>query len=164
MLDLRQELGMRWVVTSDQAKYMRERQVQNRDKSVAAEDWAECHLKQTGHKWTRQAQWGCRLFDFWCADLGIAIEIDGPDHDEEYDRVRDQYNYFRSGIVVLRVKNFDELDLQRVLEQVKTADTWVTRKQKMRNEYGLSESESFSTILKKVGIPKAHGKWNPKPI
>ena len=34
-------------------------------------------LAATGHRWSRQAIWGKRIFDFWCATLGIAVEVDG---------------------------------------------------------------------------------------
>jgi very-short-patch-repair endonuclease len=150
---------MRWVVRSDQAKYMRERQDQNLKKQVPAEIWAAEKLKATNRKWVRQAIWGCRLFDFWCHELGIAVEIDGLTHDKDYDRARDQYNYYRSGIVVLRVPNFDELAMQNALDMISQADSWAARKLQMRQEFGLKDDESFSQILKKVGLKKARGNW-----
>jgi very-short-patch-repair endonuclease len=153
---------MRWVTRSDQAKYMRERQVQNRDRVVRAEDWAAGHLRTTGKKWTRQAIWGCRLFDFWCAELGIAIEIDGLTHDKNYDASRDQYNYFRSGILVLRIPNFDEIVMAKVLKEVAAAETWQERKTKLRIEHGLQPDDHFSLVAKRAGVKKAHSNWNPK--
>lgn len=152
---------MRWVVRKEQAEYMRARQKQNLAKSVAAESWASAHLEQTNFKWTRQAIWGCRLFDFWCNELGIAVEIDGLTHDKDYDQARDQYNFFRSGIIVLRVPNYDEQAMIAAIKQIQSADTWAIRKAKMREQYGLKEGESFRTILKRVGLKKAHGNWEP---
>lgn len=152
---------MRWIVRPDQAEYMRNRQDQNRLKSIKAEEWAFGYLKKTQKKWTRQAIWGCRIFDFWCAELGIAVEIDGMTHDKNYDSIRDNYNFYRSGIVVLRVPNFDDQKMVDALEAIKKSDTWQIRKLKMREKFNLRQEDSFSQILKKVGLKKAHGKWNP---
>lgn len=151
--------SMRWIVRSDQAKYMRERQKQNKKKIVKAEIWAKQKLETTEYKWSSQAIWGCRLFDFWCAELGIAVEIDGMTHDKVYDAVRDEYNYFRSGIIVIRVGNYDETAMQQALETIAKAETWQARKAKMREQNGLTPDEPFRNLLKKVGIRKAHGKW-----
>ena len=153
--------SMRWVVRSDQAEYMRERQKQNKNKIVKAELWAKQKLETTGQKWNTQTIWGCRLFDFWCHRLGIAVEIDGLTHDKNYDAARDQYNFYRSGIIVLRVPNYDETAMDAALEAIAVADTWEVRKVKMREQYGLQEGQNFSDILKIVGIKKAHGNWSP---
>lgn len=153
---------MRWVVNKDQSDYMRKRQKQNQAQSTEAEIWAEKALEKTGRKWTKQALWGCRVFDFWCGELGIAIEIDGPSHDANHDLARDKYNFYRSGIIVLRVPNFDDDQLKKALFVIQNADTWRMRKVKMREEFGLQEGESFSGILKKVGLKKAHGDWKPR--
>jgi very-short-patch-repair endonuclease len=153
---------MRWVVKKDQAEYMRKRQEENKKKNVEAEKWAEIALKKTNRKWTKQALWGCRIFDFWCAELGIAVEIDGKTHDAEYDNARDKYNFYRSGIIVFRVPNFDEIALQETLKAIEKADSWQIRRVKMREEFGLQEGESFSAILKKIGLKKAHGDWQPR--
>jgi very-short-patch-repair endonuclease len=152
---------MRWIVRSDQAEYMRERQKQNKSKIVEAELWAKKKLKFTGHKWNTQTIWGCRLFDFWCHKLGIAVEIDGLTHDKNYDAARDQYNFYRSGIIVLRVPNYDETAMAAALQTIADADTWEVRKVKMREQYGLQQGQNFSDILKIVGIKKAHGNWSP---
>ena len=152
---------MRWIVRRDQAEYMRKRQSQNQKKTVEAEVWAKQRLKQTNRNWTQQAIWGCRLFDFWCHELGIAVEIDGLTHDKNYDKARDEYNFFRSGIIVLRVPNYDEQSMDAAIQAIANADTWQVRKLKMREKYGLQEGESFRSILKRVGFKKAHGNWYP---
>jgi very-short-patch-repair endonuclease len=153
---------MRWVTNKHQSDYMKVRKEQNLLKSVDAEIWAAQKLKKTKWKWTRQARWGCRLFDFWCAELGVAIEIDGPSHNSEYDKVRDNYNYFRSGIIVHRVRNFDEQALSDVIAKLPNTDKWQIRKIKMREEFGLREEDSFSRIIKLIGLKKAHGDWQPQ--
>ena len=140
---------------------MKERKKQNQSRLVQAEIWAHEQLKKTGEKWSRQSLWGCRIFDFWCAELGIAVEIDGIDHDANYDAARDFYNYYRSGIIVCRVRNYNQSDMDAALQTIATADNWKDRKQKMRQEFGLTPTDSFRKILKLKGIPKAHGKWEP---
>lgn len=92
----------------------------------------ESKLSLTGRKWTRQAMWGYRLFDFWCHELGIAVEVDGPEHNQEYDVARDRYNYFRSGILVLRVRNFNEADADKAIKAIESSEAWKTRKEKLK--------------------------------
>ena len=140
---------------------MRGRQRENSGKTVQAELWAKGKLAATPHEWSTQAMWGCRLFDFWCHRLGIAVEIDGATHDQGYDAARDRYNYYRSGIVVLRVRNYDEAAMQQALDLIASADDWQTRKAKMREQFGLTADEPFRNVLKKVNLRKAHGNWKP---
>jgi hypothetical protein len=52
--------------------------------------------------------------------------------------------------------------MDAALQTIATADNWKDRKQKMRQEFGLSPADSFRKILKLTGIPKAHGNWEPK--
>lgn len=87
------------------------------------------HLRTTGREWTRQAQWGFRLFDFWNRDLGIAVEVDGPGHDLEADTASDRSNLVRSAIVVLRVRNYNEQEAASALEAIRTAEPWNVRRE-----------------------------------
>jgi len=90
--------------------------------------WMKAKLDTTGLQWTRQAQWGWRLFDFWCHELGIAVEVDGPEHDQAKDAKRDAYNLKRSGILVLRVRNQNEGDAAKALADIQAACTWQERR------------------------------------
>jgi very-short-patch-repair endonuclease len=109
--------ALRWTTDSASHDYMRGRQMQNLAMAVVNpnENWMRAKLDSTGLKWRRQAQWGYRLFDFWCGHLGCAVEVDGPEHDVRYDEHRDEYNFRRSGIVVIRVRNRNEDDASRAL-------------------------------------------------
>lgn len=89
------------------------------------------HLKKTKLKWTRQAYWGFRLFDFWCHRLGVAVEVDGPEHIRERDEERDQYNFHRSGIIVIRVRNFSEPDAAACLREISKTGPWAERRAAM---------------------------------
>lgn len=93
-----------------------------------AEAWMAGRIQETGIRWTRQAQWGHRLFDFWSAALGIAVEVDGPEHDAAYDLYRDEYNFRRSAIVVVRVPNFSDEDASKAVGFIRNERTWNERK------------------------------------
>ena len=110
-------------------------------------------LVSTGKKWTRQAMWGCRLFDFWCHEIGCAVEVDGPEHNAKFDAARDQYNYLRSAIVVLRVRNFDEASADDALRQIESMAPWRER----RAQVGASAKKVWA-----AGLELAHGDWTPR--
>lgn len=139
---------MRWTTSKEESDYMARRQKENvaASKNSKAEAWMAEKLKETGLKWTRQARWGYRLFDFWNAHLGIAVEVDGPEHEKDYDEVRDTYAYLRSGIVVLRVRNFDEFDASLALDSIASSRTWKQR----RTEVGTGRE-----LVKALGLDLA---------
>lgn len=118
-----------------QHAHMRRMQALNKASclSSSAESWMLHILSRSGLKWSRQAQWGYRLFDFWCHPIGIAVEVDGPEHRVSWDLLRDEYNYRRSGIVVLRVRNFNEEDAAEALSKINSSVSWNLR----RSELGL---------------------------
>jgi len=128
---------LRFPTNADQAAYMRGRQEQNRRRTTsnACENWMAAKLKATGKRFSRQTSWGYRVFDFWCAELGVAVEVDGPEHDAAYDQYRDDYNYRRSGILVLRVRNWNEGDAAEALARIAGSMTWKER----RDALGLNE-------------------------
>lgn len=156
---------MRHINRPDQYAYMRERQRQNRARYVAAEEWAWSRIRATGGNWQRQSIWGCRLFDFFSIGRGIAVEIDGPSHDEQraYDLARDRYNYFRSGILVIRVKNFDEDDLAAAIREIRKNETRKERRKRVRLEMGLPENSPMQAVVKKAGLKLAHCNWSSAP-
>lgn len=125
--------GLRWPSRAEQHAYMKERQRQNIVRAAVNpnENWLARRLASTGLTWTRQALWGYRIFDFWCHELGIAIESDGPEHDRAYDAYRDEYNLRRSGIVVLRVRNRNESDLRDALNVVSASVPWTVRRERL---------------------------------
>ena len=124
---------LKWPTKTEEHAYMKERQEQNKvlSKRNPNENWMRDKLSATGLKWTRQAQWGYRIFDFWNRELGIAVEVDGLSHNKVYDSIRDDYNYRRSGILVLRVKNMNEDDVAEALSRIAHADTWWDRRRKL---------------------------------
>jgi very-short-patch-repair endonuclease len=124
---------LRWPVNAEQAAYMRMRQEQNQARSNQNqnENWFAAKLESTRKAWTRGAVWGYRVFDFWCHELGVAVEVDGPEHRPDYDGYRDDYNFGRSGIIVLRVRNRNEDDAARALQAIHAATTWAVRREQL---------------------------------
>lgn len=126
---------LRYPTKKEESDYMRERKAQNlaRVPFLKAENWFHDDYlrllpKEQRFKFSRQASWGYRLFDFWFATLGVAIEVDGPEHDLSYDAYRDRYNFLRSGIVVLRVPNFNEVAANSVIADLKGECSWQERR------------------------------------
>ena len=119
-----------WPTTGPEHAHMRRRQIENRERAERsrAERWMFVKLATTGHRWTRQAQSGLRLFDFWNHQLGIAVEVDGPEHDPERERKRDYAVRQQRAILVLRVRNFNEDDARKALRTIATIDTWNIRR------------------------------------
>jgi len=110
---------------------MAKRQNQNRARNIKAEEWFAAKLPATGLEWTRQASWGFRLFDFWCHAIGVAIEVDGPEHDVYADELRDQLDFNRSGIIVLHVRNWQEHDADEALANVQRYPSWNARRKSL---------------------------------
>jgi very-short-patch-repair endonuclease len=124
---------LRWATNAEQSAYMREMQAKNRRRSASNpnELWMADKLDETGLKWTPQAVWGYRIFDFWCHQLGIAVEVDGPEHRIEYDNYRDEYNYRRSAVLVLRVRNRSEEDAAAALRVIAESESWNDRRARL---------------------------------
>jgi very-short-patch-repair endonuclease len=129
---------LRFTTKKEEHEYMRERKAQNRARIpwLKAERWfLEGYLgklpSETRFKFSRQATWGYRLFDFWFHDRGVVVEIDGPEHNAGYDAYRDRYNFLRSGIIVLRVRNFHENDALTAVDNLQRECSWESRRRAM---------------------------------
>lgn len=155
---------MRWTTNSEQHAYMKKRREQNLARHSAAEEWAWQSIRKIRGRWDRQAVWGCRIFDFFSIKRGIAVEIDGPEHNKAYDSARDAYNYFRSGILVLRVRNFNESDLQAAIDEINKGETRKERRKRVRRELGIPESAAMTDAVMAAGLKVAHGGWTAPQI
>jgi very-short-patch-repair endonuclease len=156
---------MRWTTNKGQHEYMRRREQQNLGLSLRNQNEnqaAAIIATESRLRWQRQKPWGCRLFDFWCGHKGVAIEIDGPEHNDGYDSARDRYNSLRSCIVVFRVPNGDLSALRSALQQVHAMPSWKERRQAA----GTSVSGPGSMKIRRqhvysAGLKLAHGDWTP---
>jgi hypothetical protein len=118
-----------WPTNHDDHVRMKHRQVKSRANTDPADVWMQRFLiRQTGVKWTPRAQWGYRLFDFWCHRLGVAVELatDDADADQESDRAA----YDRSAILVVRVRGFNADDAAHAVDIIKQATSWNERRAK----------------------------------
>ncbi len=127
--------------TKEQHGWMKHKQEEHRRRGMTpAESWMHTKLvAYTDYEWTFQAIWGWRIFDFWCKELGVAVEVDGTEHDQEWDSTRDAYNLERSGIIVYRVPNFDNEAAHQVIAAIRSCETAQKRRKKL----------AFRTLMEK---------------
>ena len=72
--------------------------------------WQELRKEKTGFRFRRQVSIGAFIVDFYCHELKLIIEIDGPIHEnqKEYDYIRENY-LKNSGYKVIRFTNEEVL-------------------------------------------------------
>lgn len=159
-MSVRTEKRATWPTSAEASARMRNFKAINLRRALTNpnENWMADHLCSTGLKWSRQAQWGFRLFDFWCSEKGVAVEVDGAEHDKGWDAFRDRQDYERSGIVVLRVRNRNEEDAARALAQISKAGSWNSR----RKGLGL-KSLGAGHIDRYELPPKVRSSWPRHP-
>ena len=78
--------------------------------------WTEIKNRALGYEFHRQVPILNYIVDFYCHELMMVIEIDGPSHDHKYvkDMTRDN-DLERMGIKVLR---FDDREVRRNMDNV----------------------------------------------
>jgi len=91
--------------------------------------------KRTWIKITRQVRRGTRIFDFWCHEKWIAIEIDWGYHTEKWkeekDKKYDYYNLQKHWVLVIRIDNRDDTGAIDALRKVELSEPWISRKHSM---------------------------------
>lgn len=125
---------MKYLSKEEDVIYMRQRRDQCLKKSITNinENWFAEKLISANIKFNRQRIMGYRIYDFFIGSIGCAIEIDGPEHDEKYDYYRDIYNYLRSGIVIIRVRNKNKKDANEAIEFIKSLEPWPQRRRALK--------------------------------
>ncbi len=123
---------------------MKMRKIQNHDHAQGnrCENEVWSRLKDGRYSFNRQSSWGYRVFDFWCHELGVAIEVDGNTHDAGYDAYRDEWNFRRSAIVVLRMRNGDMRELGRIMKLLPKLHTRSYRKKRL----GIGRRNAFTDL------------------
>ena len=111
-----------------QVMKLRQAQCLSNSMKSKAECWMAYHLATTGLRWIRQARWRGRIFDFWCREKGVAVEVDGPEHKLEIDLKKDELAYKLCAILVFRVRNLNDADAQRVIRSIMETNAWPERK------------------------------------
>ncbi|MFC0306244.1 endonuclease domain-containing protein [Rhizorhabdus histidinilytica] len=88
----------------------RARNLRSRQTPMEYRLWSRLKSSQLdGFKFRRQIVLEPYIADFFCASIGLVIEVDGDTHDPEADAVRDA-NLLRQGFTVLRFTNVDVRD------------------------------------------------------
>lgn len=60
--------------------------------------------------------------DFYCSEIKIAVELDGPVHDRQIERDQDRDKSLQElGIQILRFKNHEINDIHKILTRIKEA-------------------------------------------
>jgi len=95
--------------TKEESEIMRSQRSVEHKKNLCDEDKIKVKKylkKHTSHKWIPTKEYGFRLFDFYCHDLGIAVEVNKPRQ-----ITNDKLAYNISGIFVFYtdLSNLDDL-------------------------------------------------------
>lgn len=127
---------LRYPCKKEDSDYLRMRLQQNiiRSKNNKNELLIGDILKRIhgGAQWRHQSLWGFRIFDWWLSRKGAAVEVDGDEHDINYDAYRDEYNFRRSAIVVFRVKNGDFKAAEETGYKIKRLNLWKERRKEIK--------------------------------
>ena len=99
------------------------RSLRKRETSSEEKLWLALRNRQLdGWKFKRQAPRGPFITDFYCAEAQLVIEVDGSQHQESRNQIRDaeRSRFLESeGLRVLRFTNSDILDnIEGVLEEI----------------------------------------------
>jgi very-short-patch-repair endonuclease len=85
--------------------------------------WREIKGKKLGVRFSRQIPIDQYIVDFYCKDLQLAIEVDGPVHFEEGQQAKDMYRQNHLESLGVRFIRFSDLDVKNslnwVLEEIK---------------------------------------------
>ncbi|MDZ7798609.1 MAG: endonuclease domain-containing protein [Patescibacteria group bacterium] len=101
---------MGFIFTKKEMK-LRRRQLRNSMTKAEISLWMRLKKKQVlGYKFRRQHSIGYYVVDFYCPELKLAIEVDGPSHFEaktkKYDKRRRRY-IESFGVIFYRITNDD---------------------------------------------------------
>ena len=102
---------------------VRQRARELRRQQTAAEEklWALLRDRRLNNfKFRRQVPYGRFILDFFCAEVGVVVELDGGGHHRQkaYDQARDEW-LTANGLIVLRFPNQAVLaDFDRVAKEI----------------------------------------------
>lgn len=76
--------------------------------------------KQTGYKFVRQKPINRFVIDFYCAELSLAIEVDGNSHNNKLERDKSRDNFLNvCGIKTIRFTNEEVLSgIEKIKENL----------------------------------------------
>ena len=123
------------------------------------EKWMKEILENTGLRWLPQHIFGNRIFDFFCPQLGVAVEVDGDDHSPDWDHYRDADNWWSRRVIVLRVRNHNGEDADRMLKDLPAIGQWYPRyRSALPTEIAPQSGFPLETIATPRPAPKRRSK------
>jgi very-short-patch-repair endonuclease len=90
-----------------------ERALKNTNENLVYENLLKTNYDRD-FSWERQYVFGYRIFDFYSPKFKVAVEVDGVEHNKEYDNYRDEYLFRVHGIVVVRCRNKNLKDIAAI--------------------------------------------------
>ena len=117
---------VKWDIPPESKRRMHEIARNLRQRQTLAETalWQSIRNKKLdGRKFRRQVPIGAFVVDFYCAAERLAVEVDGPVHDnrQEADRLRQEL-IEELGIRFVRLKNYEiEYDMPSALNTIRRA-------------------------------------------
>lgn len=136
-----------WVTNKASADAMRSFKKQNLSRMVPAEMEVHKGLLFAGLRPTRQACWGKKIMDFWFADKAIRVEVDGPTHDRSKDYSVDEWFFRKSGILTLRIPNYNEDSLKAAIRVIKAEKLRWKNRRLLANRVALSREGMLPSAL-----------------
>jgi very-short-patch-repair endonuclease len=114
---------MHWVAVARGATAeKRVRSLELRQEMTAAERllWTALRMRRRGVKFRRQHIIAGLIVDFYAAEVGLVIEVDGGVHDGQFDEDLARAQALEAlGLAVIRVRNEDVLaDLEGVIRRI----------------------------------------------
>ena len=82
---------------------------------------------KTDFKWNRQVIHRQKIFDFWCEEMGVRIEVDGETHHTDLDAQYDAALESETAIVTIRIRNCSLNTPQSAIDKIKSLKPWNQR-------------------------------------
>lgn len=125
-------MSLEWPMTKTEAAEIKQQKTMALAGALQhpAHQWMAQKLRLSGLRMNPQAAWGWRLFDFWCAEKGVAIDLIEPGDATDYTDV-DLKELFRSGILIRRLRHFDNNEADYLIQMTKEEPFWNARRAQM---------------------------------
>lgn len=88
-----------------------------------SEKWMAKKLAATGRRWVRQAP-----SRFWQFRLGMIVEVNESGGADARTAARDRTAFYERGVIVVRVKEFDESEAAEALRAIGFLEPWNDRR------------------------------------
>lgn len=112
-------------------------------------------LQSTNYHWEAQFPYQNRVFDFFCTELSVAIEVDGA-KDYLQEVAKDNHAFLTHGIVVLRVNNkAPDYVLNFLAGRLPKLERWEDRERFLREAKIATDEVECLEYLRSVGFTRS---------